>query len=722
MIDNSLNKEENKEEIKENKLTYIDDLWMYLDDIKERYLTNRNKIKDIINIFTQKSNLEINISSEIKTLCDKYISKYKKKDETQTQCECAIDKMIDIIIDEMKIIEEKTNYITNNFIKPLNTLLNDQFSISNQIIRLDEKSHDDFKLINQLLREKELSLMKVGKSIESLLYKLERATIESENKKEEKKIEIKEEKKEEKKEEESKENIKEEKKEQIEENKKDDKKDSAHKKSVHKKDSEHKENVHKKSIHKESAHKKSIYKDKNKKEKDKKGQDINKNKDNQNENNIDEKPENIEEIIVSCKKEKESLIKKAKVILFEYESFINIANEEKDKFLMITKKIYNQFQILDEEFISKIKILFKGIYEKDDYFNKQIFDIKNNFLKNYINLIDVENDINSFINSKVIKFNTPGKIECIYYTPQIVLKNRNDPFESKLTEKINNELNSIFLKSKKKDKNTENNNFIFIKNCIKLILQEKEYDKDKLLILLKQKEYRALFFEALNQYRIEGIFELQQKTFDELSNLFKYIINFAKIEEDYASFKSLIILSQTFYLVSNKSFFLNKSIKDNEIWKEKNFWEKIIDYAIKDELNNTKDFYLFLEEGSKSRKVRISSAITSSIITFIFNMKLFNYPEENYKEIIDDLIKIYKIDGSSVYATLDSINNVIEVDANKQNNIQNNNNDIQINNNDIQNNNNNNDNQTNNNIKDNNKNNEKEGNEDKTNNQKNENL
>ena len=323
---------------------------------------------------------------------------------------------------------------------------------------------------------------------------------------------------------------------------------------------------------------------------------------------------------------------------------------------MITKKIYNQFQILDEEFISIIKILFKGIYEKDDYFNKQIFDIKNNFLKNYINLIDVENDINSFINSKVIKFNTPGKIECIYYTPQIVLKNRNDPFESKLTEKINNELNSIFLKSKKKDKNTENNNFIFIKNCIKLILQEKEYDKDKLLILLKQKEYRALFFEALNQYRIEGIFELQQKTFDELSNLFKYIINFAKIEEDYASFKSLIILSQTFYLVSNKSFFLNKSIKDNEIWKEKNFWEKIIDYAIKDELNNTKDFYLFLEEGSKSRKVRISSAITSSIITFIFNMKLFNYPEENYKEIIDDLIKIYKIDGSSVYATLDSIN------------------------------------------------------------------
>ena len=82
----------------------------------------------------------------------------------------------------------------------------------------------------------------------------------------------------------------------------------------------------------------------------------------------------------------------------------------------------------------------------------QIFDIKNNFLKNNINLIDIENDINSFINSKIIKFKKPEKIEWIYYTPQIVLKNRNDPFESKLTEKVNNELNSIFLKSKKKRK------------------------------------------------------------------------------------------------------------------------------------------------------------------------------------------------------------------------------------------------------------------------------
>ena len=210
MNDISLNKEENLQ----TKKTYIIDLWMYFDDIKERFLTNRNKTKDIIKIFTQKNSLERNYSSEIKKLCDEYISKYKKE-ETQTQCDCAINKIIDIIFDEMKIIDEKTNYITNNLIIPLETLLKDQFAISNQIIRLEEKSHEDFKLINQLLREKELSLMKNGKNIETLLYKLERATIKSDNKKLEKKEEIKEEKKEEKKEE-----IKEEEKEEEKEKKK----------------------------------------------------------------------------------------------------------------------------------------------------------------------------------------------------------------------------------------------------------------------------------------------------------------------------------------------------------------------------------------------------------------------------------------------------------------------------------------------------------------------
>lgn len=186
--------------------------------------------------------------------------------------------------------------------------------------------------------------------------------------------------------------------------------------------------------------------------------------------------------------------------------------------------------------------------------------------------------------------------------------------------------------------------------------------------LLENSKYRIKFLENLNQYRIEGIFELKQRTFDDLCFLFNYIIKHATIDEDYESFKSVIILSQTFYLSSNEKLFLNSYINEIKIFRDKIFWEKIIDYSIKEALNNSKDFYIYLDEDIKNRKQRIDSAITSNIITFIFNMKLFNYPEDKYKELIDDLIKKYNIDGVSIYATVDSINNAIEIEKNINNN------------------------------------------------------
>ena len=48
-------------------------------------------------------------------------------------------------------------------------------------------------------------------------------------------------------------------------------------------------------------------------------------------------------------------------------------------------------------------------------------------------------------------------------------------------------------------------------------------------------------------------------------------------------------------------------------------------------------------------------------------MKLFKFPEEKYKELIEDLINKYKIEnGEAIYGTLNSINIEIE-NENKKN-------------------------------------------------------
>lgn len=208
----------------------------------------------------------------------------------------------------------------------------------------------------------------------------------------------------------------------------------------------------------------------------------------------------------------------------------------------------------------------------------------------------------------------------------------------------------------KKDQKEKEDIYLFMQNCLKLILEEKDYEKEKLLKLVESKDGRKYFFDSLNQYRIEGIFNLPQKTFDELSFLLNYIIKLATNDEDYDSFKSVVILSQTFYLSNDKNVLLHSNIIDNKIWKEKVFWEKLIDYSISQELNDPKAFYLFLEETTKSKEERIISTINSNVFTYLFNMKLFNYPKDKYKELVDDLVNKYKIDGNSINESLSSIN------------------------------------------------------------------
>ena len=383
-------------------------------------------------------------------------------------------------------------------------------------------------------------------------------------------------------------------------------------------------------------------------------------------NKIQEKPLSKEEIIEKYKKIKERNVNAAKNIKVEYSSFINVANEEKDKYLKNIKPIYDQYQILDEQFIQEFKEKFKKFFENDIiFFNKNI-EIRKNIVNEYINLIDVEKEMNSFINSKFVKFAKPTDMKCVCYTPQIVLKNRNDPIESVITQKVNTEINAIFLSGGSEVKENEENTYIFCQKCIKLILEQKEYEKDKLLKLLETNK-REQFLTALNQCRIEGIFELPKISFDNLSFLLNYLINFAIKSDDYESIKTTIILSQTFYLETDKKLFLKSGIASNENWKSKVFWEKIIDYAINFEINNSQGFSIFLEEDSKARKSRVESAITSNIITFLFNMKLFNFPEEKYKELIESLINKYKIeDGEAIYGTLNSINMEIE-NENKKN-------------------------------------------------------
>ena len=110
-----------------------------------------------------------------------------------------------------------------------------------------------------------------------------------------------------------------------------------------------------------------------------------------------------------------------------------------------------------------------------------------------------------------------------------------------------------------------------------------------------------------------------------------------------------MILSTTFYKKLDDKILLQKEIMKNEIWKNPNFWEEIIDYSIKEEINNSKGYLIFLEETEEKRKERVKYSANSVTTTFLYNMTLFQVPKKEKKNIIDLFLKKYEIEDIFVF-------------------------------------------------------------------------
>lgn len=343
----------------------------------------------------------------------------------------------------------------------------------------------------------------------------------------------------------------------------------------------------------------------------------------------------------------------AKQLQNEYQEYIEKANNEREKYIKLSEHIYEKVQNLDEEFIKMMKNQLKLMIDKELNLIENIKKDKINMLE-FTNKINYQNDINLFINSKVTKFDLPKPFEYVDYNPDIILRNRkgfDETSQHEISLKIIENLKEIFKYEKISSNQTEEENNNFVNDCVNDIWDGNEFNKKKLDSLFKEHIYRLRFLRMLNQYRIEGIFILKNISFQNFCMALSTLLDCAILEEDFECIKLCMILSQTFYLQGEKKILLQSGIALNPIWQNKDFWVKMIEYSINEDINNGKGFIIFLEEDSKSREKRVESSIMSTLITFLFNMKLFGYHENDIKIVIDEFIEKYKIDGAMIYAT-----------------------------------------------------------------------
>ena len=369
-----------------------------------------------------------------------------------------------------------------------------------------------------------------------------------------------------------------------------------------------------------------------------------------------------------------------KLLRIEYEEYIKKANEERERYIKLCENIYDKIQNLDEEYIKMMKNNLKILINKEMNLIENIQKDKVNILQ-YVNKINVENDIKAFINSKITKFDPPKPFEYMDYKPDMILRNReshNGTIQKEINKKIINNLNQIFKFEKSTTNLKEEENINFINETVNDIWDGLSYNNNKLEILFKEHIYRLRFLRMLNQYRIEGIFLLQNMSFKNFCMIISSLLEKSIEYEDYECIKFCMILSQTFYLQGEKKVSLQSGIALNQIWQDKNFWKNIIEYSIYEDLNISKGYIVFLKEDVKTRERRVESTIISNLITFLFNMKLFGYSEEDTKVVIDEFIEKYNIDKSVVYASdvsmkeikddiiVESVDNIVKNDIKEE--------------------------------------------------------
>ena len=164
--------------------------------------------------------------------------------------------------------------------------------------------------------------------------------------------------------------------------------------------------------------------------------------------------------------------------------------------------------------------------------------------------------------------------------------------------------------------------------------------------LLKQHSNRVIFLHKLNDYRALCLYELQDNYYKLFGDIFNYIIDVSIKVNDYHSVEMVIILSKTYYILTDKKskIYIQDLILNNECFKSKLFWEEILVYAISKEVVQSVKRENLSRDDEKKLKAKNDSIIFSQLLSLIDNMFDFGLDIGFVKEIIEPKIEFYKVD------------------------------------------------------------------------------
>ena len=381
-----------------------------------------------------------------------------------------------------------------------------------------------------------------------------------------------------------------------------------------------------------------------------------------------------EEIITKNVDKSVEYLASTAVLEDKYDNAIKECNKSREILINNEKNLFNFYENVDNTFYTKIKSMM-GLYLTilKKMYNTILIQI-NEFSEKY-QVINIENDINDFINKNKTNIKPEPPINFIAYKPVADLNtNSITSIDKKAAENL--DVNFEVLKTLKKlfknirpDLNME----VERKKFRLRYLSDKIFkigpnvtftknEKNELISLFKDLEYRSYFTITLSKQRTNNRFQRSEILLNDLAELMEFILRIAEKEKDYENAKNCIVLSQTFYCEKNENNRICKKylfdyIKNNKWLINKNFWEGVIEYMIQREIKKNDENNKDKEITENEKKNRLDNIVFSQVFSYTTNMLEFNFEKNVIIDIVNIFIDRYKIDKNMGDAIIDNVKN-----------------------------------------------------------------
>ena len=194
--------------------------------------------------------------------------------------------------------------------------------------------------------------------------------------------------------------------------------------------------------------------------------------------------------------------------------------------------------------------------------------------------------------------------------------------------------------------------YIFRINNIKYNNKEQLYQK-KINEFFSDRKKRRNLLQEMNNLRIKGSIFINEFNFNNIGNALKNCIKLIENEKnyekngdwglsllDYESMNLILIISNNLYKINefgNKPrIFLQEKLNDITLFSKFDFWKNIIRYFIVNEMHTQKNFNLF--ESKENKDIKNKNLIKNMLNKYIYTMKSF----EVKNKIINDIIYFFK--------------------------------------------------------------------------------